>query len=94
LVALPKVFSTEPRWAMLVVVEAKVWKIIVVKMDKIQVQSKFFALSLDGLDKWSLDLRFQVEIVSGGTNFGPQNLLEWQEVTLVVLRSSERVAVS
>jgi hypothetical protein len=56
---------------MLVVFEAKVWKRIIVKMDKIQVQSKFSALSLDGLDKWSLDLRFQVEIMSRRTNFGP-----------------------
>jgi hypothetical protein len=46
------------------------------------------------LDKWSLDPRFRVEIVSGGTNFEPQNLPECQEVTLVVLRGSGGVAVS
>jgi hypothetical protein len=51
-------------------------------------------LSLDGLDKWSLDPRFKVEIVSGETNFEPQNVPECQEVTLVMLRSSGGVAVS
>jgi hypothetical protein len=29
-----------------------------------------------------------VEIVSGGTNFEPQNVPEYQEVTLAMLRSS------
>ena len=28
-------------------------------------------LSLDGLDKWSLDPRFRAEMVFGGTNFEP-----------------------
>jgi hypothetical protein len=41
-------------------------------------------LSLDGMDKWSLDPRFKVEIVSGETNFEPHNVPECQEVTLVV----------
>jgi hypothetical protein len=31
-------------------------------------------MSLDGLDKWSLDPMFKVEIVSGETNFEPQNI--------------------
>jgi hypothetical protein len=35
-------FNTEPGWAMLVEVEAKVSKRIVVEMDKIQVQSQGF----------------------------------------------------
>jgi hypothetical protein len=35
-------FNTEPGWAMLVEVEAKFWKRIVVEMDKIQVQSPWF----------------------------------------------------
>jgi hypothetical protein len=34
-----------------------------------------------------------VEIVSGGTNFEPQNVPECQEVTLAMLRSSGGVAV-
>jgi hypothetical protein len=57
-------------------------------------QSMISTLSLDGLDKWSLDPRFQVEIMSGGTNFEPKNVPECQEVTLAMLRSSEGVAVS
>jgi hypothetical protein len=60
------VFNTEPGWAMLVEIEAKVSERIVVEVDKIQVQSMVSMLSLDGLDKWSLDPRFQEEIVSGG----------------------------
>jgi hypothetical protein len=51
-------------------------------------------LSLDGLDKWLLDPRFKLEIMSGETNFEPQKVPECQEVTLVVLRSSGGVAVS
>jgi hypothetical protein len=35
-------YNTEPRWAMLVVVEEKVSKRIVVEVDKIRVQSQGF----------------------------------------------------
>ena len=38
-------------------------------------------LSLDGPDKWSLDPRFQVEMVFGGTNSEPYNVSEFQGVT-------------
>jgi hypothetical protein len=34
-------------------------------------ETRFSTLSLDRLDKGPLDPRFQVEIVSGGTNFKP-----------------------
>jgi hypothetical protein len=57
------------------------------------IRAKVSTLSLDGLDKWSLEPRFPVEIVSRGTNFEPQNDPECQEVTLVMLRSSGGVAV-
>lgn len=60
------VFNTELGWVMLVEIEAKFLERIVVKVDKIRVYSMVSMLSLDGLDKWSLDPRFQEEIVSGG----------------------------
>jgi hypothetical protein len=65
-------FNTEPRWAMLVEVEEKVLeKNCCRNGQKFKFRTKVHALSLDGLDKWSLEPRFQVEIVSGGTNFEP-----------------------
>jgi hypothetical protein len=62
-------FNTEPGWAMLVEVEAKVSENNCCR---------------NGQNS-RLEARFQVEIVSRGTNFEPQNIPECQEVTLVML---------
>jgi hypothetical protein len=43
-------------------------------------EPRFSTLSLDGPDKGPLDLRFQVEIVSGGTKFEPYIIYECQGV--------------
>jgi hypothetical protein len=40
-------------------------------MLQIGIRAKVSTLSLDMSDKWSLDPRFRVEIVFGGTNFEP-----------------------
>jgi hypothetical protein len=44
-------------------------------------QSMVSMLILDGSDKWSLDPRFRVEMVFGGTNFKHYNVYESQGVT-------------
>jgi hypothetical protein len=44
-------------------------------MLQIGIRAKVQALSLDGPDKWSLEPRFQREIVSRRTNFEPQSIL-------------------
>jgi hypothetical protein len=60
-------FNTEPGWAMLVVVEEKVLeKNCCRNGQNSSSEPRFQTLSLNGLDKWSLDPRFQEEIVSGG----------------------------
>jgi hypothetical protein len=50
-------------------------------------------MSLNGLDKWSLDLKFQVEIVFGRTSFWTLECFGVPRSYLVVLRSSGGVAV-
>jgi hypothetical protein len=53
-------FNTEPRWAMLVEVEAKVSeKNCCQNGQNSSSEPRFQALSLDGLDKWSLDQGFR-----------------------------------
>jgi hypothetical protein len=65
-------YNIDPGWAMLVEVEEKVSERIVVEVDtNFSSEPRFSMLSLDGTEKGPLDLRFQVEIVSGGTNFEP-----------------------
>jgi hypothetical protein len=44
-------------------------------MSQIGIRAMVSTLSLDGLDKWSLEPRFQGEIVSRGKNFKPQSIL-------------------
>jgi hypothetical protein len=41
----------------------------------------FSMLSLDGLDKWSLDPGFEEKLCLGGPIFGPLNVPECQGVT-------------
>jgi hypothetical protein len=53
----------------------------------------FSKLGLDGLDKWSLDPRFQVEMVFVGTHLKPYIVCKFQGVALVMLRSSKGVEV-
>ena len=87
-------YNIEPRWAMLVENEEKVSKELFSKQTKFEFRAKVLTLNLYGLDKWSLDPKFQVEIVLRGTNFEPHNIPECQEVTLAVLRSLGGVTVS
>jgi hypothetical protein len=44
-------------------------------MLQIGIRAKVQELSLDGPDKWSLEPRFQREIVSRGTNFEPRSIM-------------------
>ena len=59
-------FNTEPGWAMLVVVEEKFLENNFCRNGQnSSLEPRFQTLSLNGMDKWSLDLRFQEKIVSG-----------------------------
>jgi hypothetical protein len=64
-------YNTDLGWAMLVEVEERVSKRIVVKVEKNRVLSIVSMLSLNGLDKWSLNLRFRVKFYLEEPNFGP-----------------------
>jgi hypothetical protein len=69
-------FNTELGWAMLVVVEAKVSEKNCCRNGKnSSSEPRFQTLILNGLDKWSLDPNFQVEIVSGGPISNPRTFL-------------------
>jgi hypothetical protein len=56
-------------------------------------QSQGSSIEPGWANKWSCEPRFQVEIVSRGTNFEPQNIHEWQEVTMAMLRSLRGLVV-
>jgi hypothetical protein len=57
---------------MLVEVEARVLEGVVVQMDKNEVLTQGFKTEPGGVGQVVIGLKVQVEIVSGGTNFGPQ----------------------
>jgi hypothetical protein len=62
---------------------------LLLKWTKFKFRAKVSTSNLDGLDKWSLDPIFQVEIVYGGTNFEPQNVIECQEITWSCYKAQE-----